>query len=154
MFQQIIQEISKLEIKADAKAILSDTLSEYFTFDGVTAEGTSKITVKTAEVDGVNAATGAYTWKEAKDYDDAVVTVTGKKLEVTGFDYTANAVTKNTNGDKVSYRGSKLIVTIPIKPDTTCTTWRAGKNAYATNDTVTNKAGLSGYTDKEEKNVS
>ena len=28
MFQQIIQEISKLEIKADAKAILSDTLSE------------------------------------------------------------------------------------------------------------------------------
>ena len=155
MFQQIIQEISKLEIKADAKAILSDTLSEYFTFDGVTAEGTSKITVKTAEVSSVDKS-GAYTWKEAKDYDDAVVTVTGKKLEVTGFDYTANAVTKNTNGDKVSYRGSKLIVTIPIKPDTTCTTWRAGKNAYATNDTVTNdtvtnKAGLSGYTDKEEK---
>ena len=150
MFQQIIQEISKLEIKADAKAILSDTLSEYFTFDGVTAEGTSKITVKTAEVSSVDKS-GAYTWKEAKDYDDAVVTVTGKKLEVIGFDYTANAVTKNTNGDKVSYRGSKLIVTIPIKPDTTCTTWRAGKNAYATNDTVTNKAGLSGYTDKEEK---
>lgn len=121
MFQQIIQEISKLEIKADAKAILSDTLSEYFTFDGVTAEGTSKITVKTAEVSSVDKS-GAYTWKEAKDYDDAVVTVTGKKLEVTGFDYTANAVTKNTNGDKVSYRGSKLIVTIPIKPDTTCTT--------------------------------
>ena len=150
MFQQIIQEISKLEIKADAKAILSDTLSEYFTFDGVTAEGTSKITVKTAEVSSVDKS-GAYTWKEAKDYDDAVVTVTGKKLEVIGFDYTANAVTKNTNGDKVSYRGSKLIVTIPIKPDTTCTTWRAGKNAYATNDTVTNKAGLSGYTDKEGK---
>lgn len=153
MFQQIIQEISKLEIKADKNAILSDTLSEYFTFDGVTAEATSKITVKTAEVSGVVSGVdnGAYTWKEAKDYDDAVVTVTGKKLEVTGFDYTANAVTKNTQGDKVSYSGSKLIVTIPIKPDTTCTTWRAGKNAYVTNDTVTNKAGLSGYTDKEGK---
>ena len=82
MFQQIIQEISKLEIKADAKAILSDTLSEYFTFDGVTAEATSKITVKTAEVDGVNAATGAYTWKEAKPFQ-ATVKVDGKKLEVT-----------------------------------------------------------------------
>ena len=86
-----------------------------------------------------------------KDYDDAVVTVTGKKLKVTGFDYTANAVTKTTQGNKVSYSGSKLIVTIPIKPDTTCKTWRAGKNAYVTNDTVTNKAGLSGYTDKEGK---
>ena len=148
MFQQIIQEISKLEIKADAKAILSDTLSEYFTFDGVTAEDTSKITVETAEVSGVDAS-GA-TWKEAKPFQ-ATVKVDGKKLEVTGFDYTANAVTKTTQGDKVSYSGSKLIVTIPIKPDTTCTTWRAGKIAYVTNDTVTNKAGLSGYTDKEGK---
>ena len=150
MFQQIIQEISKLEIKADKNAILSDTLSEYFTFNGVTAEATSKITVKTAEVNGVYE-NGAYKWKEAAACNDAKVTVTGKKLEVTGFDYTANAVTKNTQGDKVSYSGSKLIVTIPIKPDTTCKTWRAGENAYVTNDTVTNKAGLSGYTDKEGK---
>ena len=150
MFQQIIQEISKLEIKADENAILSDTLSEYFTFDGVTAEDISN-TVKTAEVSGVDATTGAYTWKEAKPFQ-ATVKVDGKKLEVTGFDYTANAVTKKTTqGDEVSYSGSKLIVTIPIKPDTTCTTWRAGKNAYVTNDTVTNKAGLSGYTDKEGK---
>ena len=155
MFQQIIQEISKLEIKADANAILSDTLSEYFTFDGVTAKDTSEITVKTAEVDDVNdvndvnATTGAYKWKEAKPFQ-AKVKVDGRKLEVTGFDYTANAVTKTTQGDKVvSYSGSKLIVTIPIKPDTNCKTWRAGKNAYVTNDTVTNKAGLSGYTDKE-----
>ena len=155
MFQQIIQEISKLEIKADANAILSDTLSDYFTFDGVTAEDASKITVKTAEVSGVDES-GAYTWKEeAKNYDGAVVTVTGKKLEVTGFDYTANAVTtkKTTQGDKVSYSGSKLIVTIPIKPDTNCKTWRAGENAYVTNDTVTNKAGLSGYKDKEETSL-
>ena len=36
---QIIQEISKLEIKADARQSFP-TLSEYFTFDGVTAEGT------------------------------------------------------------------------------------------------------------------
>ena len=127
MFQQIIQEISKLEIKADENAILSDTLSDYFTFNGVTAGDTSEITVKTAEVSSVD--NGAYTWKEAKDYDDAVVTVTGKKLKVTGFDYTANAVTKTTQGNKVSYSGSKLIVTIPIKPDTTCTTWLAERHS-------------------------
>ena len=151
IFQQIIEEISTLKIVAGTDAVLSDTLSEYFTFDGATAEDPSKIIVKTAEVNGVYE-NGAYTWKEAKDYDDAVVTVTGKKLEVTGFDYTANAVTKTTNRDGVSYSGSKLIVTIPIKPDTTCTAWQAGERAYPTNSTAAgSKAGLSGYTDKEGK---
>ena len=150
MFQQIIQEISKLEIKADEKAILSDTLSEYFALN--VPEGTDAAKAITAEKWDYTVKDGSYTWKKADTQPAMTIEVTGKKINVTGFDYTKNAVTATTTKEGVTtYSGAKLIVTIPIKPDTTCKTWRAGKNAYVTNDTVTNKAGLSGYTDKEGK---
>lgn len=150
MFQQIIQEISKLEIKADEKAILSDTLSEYFALN--VPEGTDAAKAITAEKWDYTGKDGSYTWKKADTQPAMTIEVTGKKINVTGFDYTKNAVTATTTKEgATTYSGAKLIVTIPIKPDTTCKTWRAGKNAYVTNDTVTNKAGLSGYTDKEGK---
>jgi len=144
VFEKIIEEISTLEIEAGTDAILSDTLSEYFDLnipEGATAE--SAITVKQWNCTGKD--NDAYAWMEASEQPTTInVQVTGKKIEVTGFDYTTNAVTKTTSGSGTVYSGSKLVVTIPIKPDTAYTNWKKGSNLYPTN----NKAGLSNYKGK------
>ena len=144
VFEKIIEEISTLEIEAGTDAILSDTLSEYFDLnipEGATAE--SAITVKQWNCTGKD--NDGYAWMEASEQPTTInVQVTGKKIEVTGFDYTTNAVTKTTSGSGTVYSGSKLVVTIPIKPDTAYTNWKKGSNLYPTN----NKAGLSNYKGK------
>ena len=147
IFQQIIEEISTLEIVADKNAILSDTLSDYFTLnipEGSNAE--NAITAEQWNCTGKDA--NGYTWAKASTQPKMQINVTGKTVEVTGFDYTANAVTKTTTGSGTGYSGSKLVVTIPIKPDTAYTNWKKGSNLYPTNNTSDNKAGLSNYKDK------
>ncbi len=153
IFQQIITEISTLDIVADTNTILSDTLSEYFALnvpDGVT-DAKTVITAEKWDCIG-KGADGNYTWEKAKAdaQPTTKIEVTGKTINVTGFDYTENAVTATKKGNETSYSGAKLVVTIPIKPDTTCTAWKAGENAYPTNSTTDgSKAGLSGYKDKD-----
>ena len=96
MFQQIIQEISKLEIKADKNAVLSDTLSEYFALN--VPEGTdaaNAITAEKRDCTGKNS-DGNYTWKKADTQPEMTIKVTDKTINVIGFDYTKNAVTATT----------------------------------------------------------
>nr|WP_320787675.1 S-layer homology domain-containing protein [Dysosmobacter sp.] len=82
------------------------------------------------------------------------IKVTDKTINVTGFDYTKNAVTATTKEGVTTYSGAKLIVTIPIKPDITCTAWQAGERAYPTNSTAAgSKAGLSNYKDQDGKAI-
>lgn len=124
IFQQIIEEISTLEIVAGTDAVLSDTLSEYFALN--VSEGTdaaSAITAEKWDCTGKDA-DGNYTWKKADTQPAMTIKITGKTINVTGFNYTENAVTATTKeGVTTSYSGAKLIVTIPIKPDITCTAW-------------------------------
>ena len=144
VFEKIIGEISTLEIEAGTDAILSDTLSDYFTLnilEGSNAE--NAITAKQLDCTGKDE-NGCYTWKEASTQPEMQINVTDKTVKVTGFDYTKNAVTKTTSGSGAVYSGSKLVVTIPIKPDTAYTNWKKGSNLYPTN----NKAGLSNYKGK------
>ena len=154
MFQQIIEEISTLEIVADTDAILSDTLSEYFALN--VPEGTDAANAITAEkwdCPGKNS-DGSYIWKKADTQPEMTIKVTGKTINVTGFDYTENAVTATTKEGVTTYSGTKLIVTIPIRPDITCTAWQAGERVYPTNSTAAgSKAGLSNYTDQDGKAV-
>ena len=149
IFQQIIEEISTLKIEAGTDAVLSDTLSEYFALN--VPEGTdaaSAITAEKWDCTGKDA-DGNYTWKKA-DTQPAMTKITGKTINVTGFDYTKNAVTATTKGGATTYSGAKLVVTIPIQPDTACTAWQAGEHAYPTNSTAAgNKASLSNYKDKD-----
>ena len=122
IFQQIIEEISTLEIVAGKDAVLSDTLSEYFALN--VPEGTNAASAITAEKwDCTGKDAGNYTWKKADTQPAMTIEVTGKTINVTGFDYTENAVTATTKEGVTTYSGSKLIVTIPIKPDITCTAW-------------------------------
>ena len=154
MFQKIVSEISKLDIVAGTDTILSDTLSQYFTLDvPANTEAKNAITVEKWDCTGKNAS--GYTWVRATTQPTTLnVEVTEEKtIKVTGFDYTQNAVTATTNGGSTTYSGSKLVVTIPIKPDTNCTDWQHGAHDYPTNDTGDNKAGLSNYKDKDGKDV-
>ena len=147
VFQAISQQVSSLTAKVDAASVLSDTLSGAFTFDPTANADYSGITVAKYPVTGME--NGAYTWGAAQELTigegkDVQVKVDGKKLEVTGFDYGANAVTTKTEGDKTTYSGYKLVVTIPIKPDTTYTGWQQGEHYYDTNSIAEgSRAGLS-----------
>ena len=150
VFQNIIQEISTLDIVADTNTILSDTLSEYFALN--VPEDTDAAKAITAEKWGCTGkdANGNYTWKKADTQPTTTIEITGKTIKITGFDYTKNAVTATTKEGGTTYSGAKLVVTIRIQPDAACTAWQAGEHAYPTNSTATNsKAGLSGYTDKD-----
>ena len=137
IFQLIQKEISTLAITADESSVLSDTVSEYFLLDSA-AEDISVNAVPFIGVDN----NGRYLWGDAVNIrDDVEVTITGNKLEVTGFDYTGNAVTIKTEDDAATYSGQKLQIgfTIKANPDAE---WEKGTNIVPTNDTGNNKAGV------------
>ena len=145
IFQAISQEISSLAVKVDESSVLSDTLSDMFTFNppaGATGNG---ITVTKVPVTGKDA-DGNYTWGTAEP-SDLTAEINGKTVTVKGFDYGKNAVTTKTEGEEVIYSGCKLVVTIPIKPDTGYTRWTNGENYYDTNAAG---AGLT-YGDENQK---
>ena len=159
VFETISREVSNLALVVDSTAVLSDTLSGYFTFDGVDSGNKAGITVKRVPVTGVNT-TGGFTWadindKSVTDIDLSNVTISGKSITVTGFDYGSNenAVTVHADG---SVTGAKLVITFPIKPDDDSATWEEGKANYRTNSiTNPNEAGLGNYalkSDKDNKN--
>lgn len=148
IFQTISQDIGTLTAKVDESSVLSDTLSDMFDFDPVTGDVADSITVKKVPVTGKDA-NGNYTWDYAKaeditqKVDVSVVGTEHKTLKVEGFDYGANAVTTTEKDGKVTYKGYKLVVTIPIKPDTEYHGWADGANYYDTNSTANgSKAGL------------
>ena len=147
VFQAISNEVNTLAVKVDATSVLSDTLSGAFDFNAPENAEYSGITVAKYPVTGME--NGVYTWGAAQELaigegeGKVQVEVAGKKLEVTGFDYGANAVTTKTEGDSTTYSGYKLVVTIPIKPDTEYHGWADGANYYDTNSTANgSKAGL------------
>ena len=135
IFQSIGQEVSSLKLDVGTDTVLSDTLSSYFELNAPEGAENSRITVKKADI-----ASNGQSWKNAIAASGVDVTITdGKEINVTGFDYKANAVTKHTDG---TYSGAKLIITIPIKPNPDAA-WEAGTKNYPTNETTNGKqAGL------------
>ena len=153
-FSTIADNVSTSKVAAGANTVLSDTLSEFFTFpEGLTGSSDGGM-VQYAEVKGQDA-DGSYTWYEPETLTGVtpVVNADSKTITVKGFDYTANAVTKTTNQDgTVTWSGGKLVLTFPIQPDVNGS-WSAAET-YVTNDTDEHKAGLSGYMVDEKPNQS
>ena len=146
VFKTISNSITTAQVTADEDAVLRDTLTDQFVFNGTNA---SAITVQKAKVTSKTGNT--YSWGSPENVDGITKDISSdrKTVTVTGFDYTStgttgNVITKNGN----DYSGYKLIVTIPIKPDTAYTHWKKDSNLYPTNNTSDNKAGLSNYKDK------
>ena len=108
VFANISDSINSLMANPDAEAVLSDNLTEYFTFgDTVTPNGEG-VTAQYVPVTGKT--NGEYTWGTPEDVT-VNVSVDDDRIEVTGFDYKENAVTEE-NG---SYSGGKLVISFPIK---------------------------------------
>ena len=150
VFKTISNSITTAQVTADENAVLRDTLTEQFVFNGTDA---SAITVKKAEVKGKDG--NAYTWKTPVNVTEITKDISedGKTVTVTGFDYTSkdNVITKTGE----VYSGHKLIVTIPIKVNEDYEGWKAGTKNYDTNTTGdNNKAGLTGYTKGTDTNAS
>ena len=163
VFEQITEEVNKLMLNVGASTVLSDTLSEHFDFAIPEDSNLSnEVTFKLVPVDNKDA-DGNFTWKSTEtiltDKTNPTrptltpSTTDPKSFTVTNFDYGANKITRvydQTTGQITGYTGSKLVIEIPIKADTSCTSWDATKDTYPTNSS-TNGAKLE-Y--KDEKNNS
>ena len=144
VFSSIADSISTSKVKATGTTVLTDTLSEYFAFPEGFSGDRDQITVTKVPVDPK---TGGWDVDKAENITNEVsVTVDGKNIQVIGFDYTENAVTKTTAADDtVTWSGAKLVLTFPIVPDKTATWGESGN--YATNSVAAgSQAGLTGYT--------
>lgn len=163
VFEQITEEVNKLMLNVGTSTVLSDTLSEHFDFAIPEDSNLSnEVTFKLVPVDNKDA-DGNFTWKSTEtiltDKTNPTrptltpSTTDPKSFTVTNFDYGANKITRvydQTTGQITGYTGSKLVIEIPIKADTSCTSWDATKDTYPTNSS-TNGAKLE-Y--KDEKNNS
>lgn len=153
-FDTIADNVSTSKVAAGANTVLSDTLSEFFTFPEGLTGSSDAVTVQYAEVTGQDQY-GEYTWDSLQTLDGVtpMVDAASRTITVDGFDYTAHAVTKTTNEDgTVTWSGGKLVLTFPIQPDVNGN-W-SDADTYATNDTGDHKAGLSGYMVDETPNQS
>ena len=146
VFEQIYEEIGGLTSNPTADSVLSDTLSQYF----VLPEGTNEdnITVEYVEAASYNEKTGFTFEQSGKTPEGITVTINGKTIKVTGFDYKKHVASAKLQADgSYAVTGGKLVVKIPIELDSQEIN---GTGIYDTNDTVQNKAGLD-YFDKDGK---
>ena len=113
VFDSIYDEIGGADVSLNSTTVLNDVLSDYF----ILPEGIDKDDIKVYTADCTSVTTGAdgqnqYTFGTPTEYA-ATVSVSGKTINVSGFDYSANYVglRKGVPG------GKKLIVEIPIQLD-------------------------------------
>ena len=131
VFEKISGSILTPNVKADVNTVLTDKLSQYFDFDGVSVD-------EDGTVDGVTVNKVAYlgnnTWAaNGKDITSEVaVDLSGRTVTVSGFDYSDE---ENVVTDKPS--GYKLVVTFNVKPDTNCKNWTGSKPYETNNDKAT-----------------
>ena len=129
IFVTIAGELSSIDVGEDA--VLTDTLSEYFSFPANMSDNNlDGVTVQISEASGTG---NSPNWGREENASDVLVSVEGDTINVTGFDYSANAVAKTSDG----WQGQKLILTFPIEIDSSANWDEAGYY-----DTNTLEAGL------------
>lgn len=127
IFEGIATSITKPSVSVDGSAILTDTVSKYFTPVIPEDENVEAVTVEVWSAGG-NEETA--TWTKDVSASDITVSVENKKISVTGFDYSANALAQQQDG---SWTGKKLVISFDITPDTSCDDWKQGTEYYPTN---------------------
>lgn len=114
IFTDISQTIGGTTVTLGSTSVLRDVISDYFKLP----EGADKNSITAYSVDctAVND-DGTYTWSANHDGIKYSVTVEGKTINVTDFDYAANWVGKDTTTGKMHNPAKKLVVEIPIVPE-------------------------------------
>lgn len=109
IFQEISQTAGGATLTLGSQTVLKDVVSKYF---DLPENASSMITAQSYSCTGFDA-DGHPTWSNTPDTASYTVTVNGKTISVTDFDYSANWVGKDTTTGDV-HPGKKLVVTIPI----------------------------------------
>lgn len=109
IFQEISQTAGGATLTLGSQTVLKDVVSKYF---DLPENASSMITAQSYSCTGFDA-DGHPTWSNTPDAASYAVKVDGKNVSVTGFDYSANWVGKDTTTGDV-HPGKKLVVTIPI----------------------------------------
>lgn len=109
IFQEISQTAGGATLTLGSETVLKDVVSKYFDLPENAADN---ITAQSYSCTGFDA-DGHPTWSNTPDDASYKVEVNGKNVSVTGFDYSANWVGKDTTTGDV-HPGKKLVVTIPI----------------------------------------
>ncbi len=149
IFTTIAGDITS-SVDADAASVLTDTLFEYFAF-GDLGENNGNVTVQVYNATGYDSS--APSWKWARNENNVTVSVAGKTINISGFDYSSYPVVYDT--EEHSWTGQKLVISFPIQIDSNATFNESG--LYDTNNTTDTKAGLKndeGYFDNAELNDS
>lgn len=115
IFQQISSNIETggTSSTLTADAVVKDIISPQFTLPaGTTA---ANITVETYACTGKNA-NGDYTWSNNNSTMGATASISGDQVNVTGFNFSENYVGTVTEGNSVTYRGHKLVISFKVQP--------------------------------------
>lgn len=113
IFQDISHTVGGTTVKLTSTSILRDVISDSFNLPEGADE--NSITAYSVDCTAINN-DGTYTWSTDRDDAPYSVTVEGKTINVTGFDYAANWVGKDTTG-RMHAPAKKLVVEIPIVPE-------------------------------------
>ena len=115
IFQQISDQIETggTTSTLTSDAVVKDIISPQFTLPaGTTA---ANITVGTYACTGKNA-NDDYTWSNNNSTMGATASISGDQVNVTGFNFSENYVGTVTEGDSVTYRGHKLVISFKVQP--------------------------------------
>lgn len=114
IFQQISNNITTggTTSTLTSDAVVKDIISPQFTLpEGATA---SSITLETYGCTGKNGSD--YTWSKNADAMGAKASISGDQVNVTGFNFSENYVGTVTEGNSVTYRGHKLVISFKVQP--------------------------------------
>lgn len=114
IFQQISNNITTggTTSTLTSDAVVKDIISPQFTLpEGATA---SSITLETYRCTGKNGSD--YTWSKNTDAMGAKASISGDQVNVTGFNFSENYVGTVTEGNSVTYRGHKLVISFKVQP--------------------------------------
>lgn len=115
IFQQISDQIETggTTSTLTSDAVVKDIISPQFALPaGTTA---ANITVETYACTGKNA-NDDYTWSNNNSTMGATASISGDQVNVTGFNFSENYVGTVTEGDSVTYRGHKLVISFKVQP--------------------------------------
>lgn len=118
IFTDISQTIGGTTVTLGSTSVLRDVISDSFKLP----EGADKNSITAYSVDCTAVKDdGTYTWSANRDDTKYSVTVEGKTINVTDFDYAANWVGKDTTTGEMHTPAKKLVVEIPIVPEQVAT---------------------------------
>lgn len=118
IFTDISQTISGTTVTLGSTSVLRDVISDSFKLP----EGADKNSITAYSVDCTAVKDdGTYTWSANRDDTKYSVTVEGKTINFTDFDYAANWVGKDTTTGEMHTPAKKLVVEIPIVPEQVAT---------------------------------